>query len=81
MINHGASHGFSVLFLTIVAAFIFELLRPLIPILMSKLAIISEPIIKRLKIPITNDMFNIILLAFILAIIWGMIFKSKFDKN
>lgn len=80
MIKHGASHGFSVLICTIIAAFIIELTRPFLPQLTDKMSVVSEPLVDSLKIPFSVEFLNIILLAVILAIIWGMFFKKKFVK-
>jgi hypothetical protein len=80
MIKHGASHGFSVLICTILAAFLVELLKPVVPRLIEKMSNISIPIVETLQIPLAAEVLNILLLAMILAILWGMFFKRKFVK-
>lgn len=80
MIKHGASHGLSVLVSTILAAFIVELLKPLIPNLLERMNMLSSPLIDNMHLPITVDFLSIILLASILAILWGMFFKKRFVK-
>lgn len=77
MIKHGASHGFSVLGCTIIAAFIVEMLKPLLPNLIKRFSEFSTPIIEKFHLPISVEFFNVLLLATILAVLWGMFFKRR----
>jgi hypothetical protein len=81
VIRHASSHGLSILVCTIASAFIIELLRPKLPHLMSGLTNVSTKIVKAINLPMSVDDMNILLLATILAVIWGIFFKLGFNKG
>jgi hypothetical protein len=80
MVKHGASHGFSVLFCTIISAFLIELLKPFFPHVVEKVKSVTSPVLQKLHIPMSPDYFNILILAFLLAILWGVFFKLRYDR-
>jgi hypothetical protein len=75
IIKHASSHGLSVLICTIASALLIELLKPKLPNLMIFLTNISEKITYVFNIGITIEDMNVILLAAVLAVIWGIFFK------
>lgn len=77
MIRHASSHGMAVFVCTIAAAFIVETLKPKLPELMDLVQTKSEGLIKTLAIPMTVDNLSILLVASILALIWGVFFKLR----
>jgi hypothetical protein len=76
MIRHGASHGFSYLVCTIVSGLLIFVLGKGVPSALERLSALSDSLINNFAITaISSSELNVILLAFILAIIWGMAFK------
>jgi hypothetical protein len=81
MIKHGSSHGFAVLICTILAALLVDLLRPHFPGVLERLAKVSNWIVNYVPIPFSSDQFNIILVASLLAILWGVFFRISLRNN
>lgn len=81
MIKHASSHGLSVFMCTIISAIIIELLKPLLPELFSKFEIYSKKILEFIPLPISSEYFNILLIASVLGILWGIFFKLRFDRD
>jgi hypothetical protein len=81
MVNHGSSHGLAVLICSILAAILVDLLRPHFPVLLDRLSALSNWFLKYVPIPFNTEQFNIILVASILAIIWGIFFKLSLKKE
>lgn len=81
MIKHASSHGLSVFMCTIISAIIIELLKPLLPELFSKFEIYSKKILEFIPLPISPEYFNILLIASVLGILWGIFFKLRFDRD
>ena len=77
MIRHATSHGFSVLVCTIVSAFLIDILRPELPRLMNYIENVSKFVVPLFSLPFTVHEFNIVLVASILALIWGVLFKLQ----
>ncbi|MDD2200084.1 MAG: hypothetical protein PHE08_10200 [Bacteroidales bacterium] len=77
MIKHASSHGFSVLICSIIAAFIVKLLEPLAPKLTDGIEGFSIKTVRMLNIPIEGKYFGIVLIAMLLAAIWGVFFKMS----
>ncbi len=81
MIKHASSHGLSVFMCTIISAIIIELLKPLLPEMFSKFEIYSNKILEIIPLPISPQYFNILLIASVLGIFWGIFFKLRFDRD
>lgn len=81
MIKHASSHALSVFVCTIISAVIVELFKPLLPELFKKFEIYSVKILEIIPVPISPQYFNILLLATILGILWGIFFKLRFDRD
>ncbi len=81
MIRHGSSHGFAVLICTVIAAVLIDLLRPHFPGILERLTKLSNWIVNYIPIPFSSEQFNVIVVASILAIIWGVFFKISLRKN
>jgi hypothetical protein len=78
MIKHGTSHSMAYLVSTVVAGLLVSLLRNFVPAAMEKLNGVSDKIIGSLHASfITQENMNILLLAIILAFIWGVAFKHN----
>jgi hypothetical protein len=76
LIRHGASHGLAYLVCTIAAGLLVYLLGNAVPSVLRQLSAVSDLLIDRFAITaISRGEMNVIILAFILAIIWGMAFK------
>ena len=76
MIRHGASHGLAYLVCTIASGLLVYLVGKAVPSALERLSAISDAIMERFNITVIDrSEMNVILLAFILAIIWGMAFK------
>jgi hypothetical protein len=81
MIRHGSSHGLAVLVCTILAALLVDLLRPHFPIVLTHLTKFSNWLINYIPVPFSTEQFNIIVIASILAVIWGVFFKISLRKE
>jgi hypothetical protein len=81
IIRHASSHGFSVLICTIASALIIELLKPLLPNFMASLGKVSTRIVNAINLPMSVENMNILLLATILAVIWGIFFKLRLNRR
>lgn len=81
MVKHASSHGLSVFMCTIISAIIIELLKPLLPELFAKFEFYSNKILEIIPIPIAPQYFNILLIASVLGILWGIFFKLRFDRD
>ncbi len=81
MVKHASSHGLSVFMCTIISAIIIELFRPLLPDIFAKIESYSNSILEIIPIPISPQYFNILMIASILGIIWGVFFKLRFVKE
>ena len=77
MVRHGSSHGLSVLVCTFLAAFLIDVLKPILPGLVARMARISDWFVAVFSVPFSPDQFNIILVASFLAILWGIFFKMR----
>jgi hypothetical protein len=75
MIRHGSSHGFAVSICIILASLLVDLLRPHFHGILERLTIFSKWILNYVPIPFSSEQFNIIVIASILALIWGIFFK------
>ncbi len=80
MIKHGTSHGFSVLACTVIASFLIELFKPLLPSIWGHIDNASIWMIKNFKIPVSVEYLSITITASVLAILWGIFFKLRFHR-
>lgn len=80
MIKHASSHGLSVFMCSIISAIIVELLILYLPIVLEPVSKLSLFILTYLPIPIPVEQLNIVLLASLLAALWGIFFKLRFVK-
>jgi glycerol-3-phosphate acyltransferase PlsY len=81
MIRHGSSHGLAVLVCTVVAALLVDLLKPHFPVVLERLTRFSNWLVHYIPVPFSTEQFNIIVIASILAIIWGIFFKMSLIKE
>jgi hypothetical protein len=79
MVKHISSHGFSVLMCSILASVLIEFLKPYYPDLLSQLEKYSRKLIGVFGIPLNVEYFSIVLIACLLAMIWGAIFKIRYN--
>lgn len=80
MIKHSTSHGFAVFGGSITAAIIVEALKPLLPGFFKSFEKISIKILTFTHLPISIESFNVLVIATILGLLWGIFFKVKLDK-
>ena len=80
MVKHSTSHGFAVLGGTIVASILVELLKPLLPDFFKSFEIISEKVLTFTHLPLSIESMNVLLIATILGLLWGVFFKWRIDK-
>ena len=81
MVKHASSHGLSVFVCTIISVVLVDLFRPFLPGLFIVFENYSQAILSFIPLPITPKLFNIILVASILGILWGIFFKLRFDRD
>lgn len=81
MIKHATSHGLSVFFCSVAAAFLVETTKPIWPQLNQLLIKVSIWLQSYMKIDLSIDYLNIVIAATALSVIWGMIFKLSQSKN
>ena len=81
MVKHGASHGLSVLLCTVVSAYLVEISKTLLPKFFERVSHIGMKIREFIHVPLSDEYFNILLMATILAIIWGIFFKLRFVRD
>lgn len=77
MVRHATSHGFSVLMCTIISPFLIDVIRPALPRLMNYIEKISGFLVALFSLPFSVQEFNIVLVASILAMVWGVFFKLQ----
>ena len=77
MIKHATSHGMAVLICTVSSSFLVETLKPHFPKVIRQIQYGSANFLKAANIPLHSDVFTVILLACLLAMIWGIFFKLK----
>ena len=75
MIKHASSHGLSVLVCSVLAAVIVSVLEPTFPKLIHKVEGFSLGLVDKLNLPMEGRYFSIVLVAVILAAVWGVFFK------
>lgn len=80
MVKHSTSHGFAVFGGTITAAILVELLKPLLPEYFKSFEEISSKILAFTHLPMSLKSFNVLLIATILGLLWGIFFKWRIDK-
>ena len=80
MIRHASSHGLAVLVCTISSALLVELFRGTLPGIYSNLISVSSKLITTFDLPMEPGILATILIAAILAMIWGVAFKFAFKK-
>ena len=81
MLKHATSHGLSMLFCSIAAAFMIETSKPIWPeltLLLNKASFWLQDYIGN---KISIEYLNIIIAASVLAFIWGIVFKRSFWKE
>jgi hypothetical protein len=66
---------------TIISAILIELIKPLIPELFAEFEKYTNKILQIIPIPISPKYFNILLIATVLGILWGIFFKLRFDRD
>lgn len=81
VVRHASSHGLSVLVCTISSALLIEILKPKLPHLMESMTNISTKFLKVIHIPMPTESLNILLLATVLAVLWGIFFKLGFSRE
>lgn len=81
MVKHASSHALSVFMCTIISAILIELIKPLLPELFAKFESYTQRLLNYIPIPVDPKYFNILLIATVLGIIWGIFFKLRFDKD
>ena len=81
MVKHGTSHGFSVLICTILAAFMIEIFKPIIPKIWDNVDRVSTLLIKQLQIPVAVEYLSVTITASVLAILWGIFFKIRYTTK
>lgn len=77
MVKHASSHGFAVLICTVISAYLVDLVRPYHPIVLEKMDALSRRFVSLLGLPFSVEEFSIILLAVILAMVWGVFFRLQ----
>lgn len=81
MVKHASSHALSVFMCTIISSVLIELFKPLLPEVFAKFETYSKKILEVVPIPISSEYLNILLIATLLAILWGIFFKIRFDRD
>jgi len=81
VIKHASSHGLSVLVCTVASALIIEIFRPKLPHFMESMTNISTKVLKAIHLPMSVENMNILLLATLLAVIWGVFFKLSLSRS
>ncbi len=81
MVKHASSHALSVFMCTIISSVLIELLKPLLPGLFAKFEGYSKKILQVVPIPISPQYFNLLLIATVLGLLWGIFFKLRFDRD
>lgn len=81
MVKHASSHGLSIFMCTIISAIIVELIKPLLPDLFATFENWSSELLDVVPIPISPQYFNILVIAALLGILWGIFFKLRFDRD
>lgn len=78
MIRHGASHGCATLTTTVFAGFIVYLLNKLTPHMLDFLKPTANRLASYLQVWfVSEDVLGILLLAGIMAVLWGIAFRFK----
>ncbi len=78
MIKHGASHGCATLTTTVVAGTLVFVLNKLMPHMLDFLAPAASKMAAVLRVWfVSEDVLAIIILASILAVLWGIAFRVK----
>jgi hypothetical protein len=77
MIKHGTSHGISVFACTVLASFLVEFLKPVLPKIYEVFDRASLWMHSKIYIPVSVEQLSITLIASVLAILWGMFFKLR----
>jgi len=80
MVKHASSHGIAVLVTTVSSAFLIELFKPQFPELLKLAEGLSKQITKTFNIPLKPETFTVIIVASLLAGIWGIFFKLTLKK-
>jgi len=81
MKKHAISHGLSVLICTIASALLIDIIRQYIPVVNRFLYDLSARILYVTGLPFSTAGFSLIMLASILAVIWGMAFAKMHQKE
>lgn len=81
MVKHASSHALSVFMCTIISSVLIELFKPILPEVFAKFETYSKKILEVVPIPISSEYLNILLIATLLAILWGIFFKIRFDRD
>ncbi|MBE3143466.1 MAG: hypothetical protein IMZ61_06010 [Planctomycetes bacterium] len=72
--KHGAHHGISFIFSILVSVLLTELIRPLLPGVLKILDNASRFIVSQTKLHIDYKTVSILLVAFVVTIIYGIIY-------
>lgn len=80
MIKHASSHGFAVFMCTIISAIYIEVIKQFLPQLLRRIDHLSSIIIQKLSLSLTPDTITIVVVASVLAMIWGAFFKMYHSK-
>ena len=80
MLKHASSHGLAVLVTTVASAFLVEILKPEFPEFINSVGVFSKHFVKLLHIPFKPETFTVILIASLLAMVWGIFFKLRMKQ-
>ena len=80
MIKHSASHGCATLVCTVIAGIIVALSHRYLPALLDLMSPLAMPVVAVLGVVpfFTEENVKVIILAAVLALLWGVAFKRRF---
>lgn len=77
MYRHGSSHGLALFLCTVASSILVHYLKPLFPPITKFLESVAGMLVDKAKIPLPKDTMVVIMVATVLAFIWGIFFKMK----
>ena len=76
-VKTGSSHGMALLVCTILAGFLAEVLRPVVPHGMNIFQRLADQIVALVELPMNAEQIAVMLFAATLAFAWGVAFKVR----
>jgi len=76
-VKTGSSHGLAVLICTVLAAFLIEVLRPVVPRGINVFEIFSDRLLLIVELPLDAQQLAVTLFAATLAFVWGVVFRLR----